>query len=150
MILDPNNKKSLSRMKKIKKDIINKINESESYLIITVKDSDTIVFGQSMNPTHSIEMMKLYTRITKTINSIPLVSAILADNRERKEKEKMLGYCIKCKKKTELVDGQMGHYKNGTPVERGICSICKSKISRILTREERKELEHRRNNGEVI
>ena len=48
-----------------------------------------------------------------------------------------LAYCIKCKQKAELKDGKIVYYKNGTPAERGVCAICGTKVSRILTKEEK-------------
>ena len=47
------------------------------------------------------------------------------------------GYCICCRKKVALKDRKLAYYKNGTPVEKGICTECGSKVCRILTREER-------------
>lgn len=49
----------------------------------------------------------------------------------------VLCYCIKCKQKVELKNGKIVYYKNGVPAERGECSVCGSKVSRILNKEER-------------
>ena len=51
-----------------------------------------------------------------------------------------IGYCIKCKAKVELKDGKIVYFKNGVPAERGLCSVCGSKVGRILTKIERAEL----------
>ena len=46
-------------------------------------------------------------------------------------------YCIKCKSKVDVKNGVRATYSNGTPVEKGTCAICGSKVTRILTKEER-------------
>lgn len=51
-----------------------------------------------------------------------------------------IGYCIKCKKKVALLEGKLAYYKNGTPVEKGMCSVCGSKVARIYSKAEREEL----------
>jgi hypothetical protein len=61
----------------------------------------------------------------------------------------MEGYCIKCKKKTEIKDGQVVFYKNGTPAERGLCSVCGSKVARMLSKQEREALKAKQTTGEV-
>jgi hypothetical protein len=53
---------------------------------------------------------------------------------------KLPGYCIKCKAKTEIKEGQIIYYKNGAPAEKGLCSVCNAPMSRILTKAEREEL----------
>lgn len=50
------------------------------------------------------------------------------------------GWCLKCKQKVEVVKGRLDYYKNGTPVERGHCSVCDGKLTRMLNREERKSI----------
>lgn len=55
----------------------------------------------------------------------------------------MLAYCIKCKKKVELLEGRVERYRNNTPVEKGKCASCGSKVNRILSRDERLELDAR-------
>ena len=52
------------------------------------------------------------------------------------------GYCIKCKTKTEVREGVIAYYHNGTPVEKGVCTQCGSKMNRILSREERQALKN--------
>ena len=51
-----------------------------------------------------------------------------------------VGFCIRCKKKVALINGKLAYYKNGTPVEKGICSVCGSRVARIYTKAERLEL----------
>lgn len=48
-----------------------------------------------------------------------------------------LVYCIKCKKKVPMQGGKISYYSNGTPVSKGVCTVCGSKVTRILTKEER-------------
>ena len=52
----------------------------------------------------------------------------------------MEAYCIKCKKKVVIKDGKVVYYKNGAPAEKGICTVCGSKVSRILSKVERDAL----------
>jgi len=44
---------------------------------------------------------------------------------------KMEGYCLKDKKKVEMVDPQPITMKNGKPATVGTCPICGTKIYRI-------------------
>ncbi len=60
-----------------------------------------------------------------------------------------LVYCIKCKAKVEMKDGVFSYYKNGTPVEKGICVICGSKVTRMLSKEEREALKAKQMIGDV-
>jgi len=41
------------------------------------------------------------------------------------------GYCVKCKKKTEMKDITESKTKRGVPMKKGICSICGTKMCRI-------------------
>lgn len=50
------------------------------------------------------------------------------------------GYCIKCKAKVALKNAALIYYKNGVPAEKGECSVCNSKVQRILTKQEKAEL----------
>lgn len=52
----------------------------------------------------------------------------------------MPGYCIKCKDKVELKNTRTVYFKNGVPAEAGQCTRCDSKVSRILSKEERLKL----------
>ena len=49
-------------------------------------------------------------------------------------------YCIKCKRKVDVLEGVLSYYHNGAPVEKGKCKECGSKVNRILSREERQAL----------
>ena len=60
----------------------------------------------------------------------------------------MLVYCIKCKTKQELKNGTISYYKNGTPVEKGVCAVCGSKVTWILTKAEREALKAKQTTGE--
>jgi hypothetical protein len=44
----------------------------------------------------------------------------------------MLGYCVKCKKKTEIVDGKISKTKNGRNMMKGVCKICGTKENVFL------------------
>jgi len=41
-------------------------------------------------------------------------------------------YCVKCKKKTEMKDGQRVTMKNGKPALKGQCAVCGTTINAIL------------------
>ena len=51
-----------------------------------------------------------------------------------------VAYCIRCKQKQEIVNGELVYYKNGTPVEKGKCAVCDCTITRIYSRAERQAL----------
>jgi hypothetical protein len=59
----------------------------------------------------------------------------------------MTGFCIKCKRKTEQIEGHIIYYKNGTPVEQGKCSVCGSKMNRMLSKAEREALKEKQLGG---
>lgn len=40
----------------------------------------------------------------------------------------MKGFCMKCRKKMEMKDLVKTKTKKGTPMTRGICSACKTKM----------------------
>jgi len=40
-------------------------------------------------------------------------------------------YCVKCREKREILDAVAGFNANGTPVTRGVCGICGTKLVRI-------------------
>ena len=61
-----------------------------------------------------------------------------------------VGYCIKCKGKTMIVDGKLEYYKNGTPVEKGTCKECGSRMNRMYNKEERQALKDKQLEGEKI
>ncbi|GAC1576305.1 MAG: hypothetical protein NVS3B18_10090 [Candidatus Dormibacteria bacterium] len=41
------------------------------------------------------------------------------------------GYCLKCKKQTEIKDAQEITMKNGKPATTGTCPTCSTKIYKI-------------------
>lgn len=61
----------------------------------------------------------------------------LIDNKISSAEEKLaaLGYCVKCKKKTEMVDVVKVTMKNGRPALKGKCSICGTGMYKILPEE---------------
>lgn len=44
----------------------------------------------------------------------------------------MLGYCVNCKKKTEIVHGKESKTKNGRKILKGVCKICGTKENVFL------------------
>lgn len=45
--------------------------------------------------------------------------------------ETQTGYCVKCKKKAEMVDPVLGTTKNGREIWKGTCPVCGTKMSRL-------------------
>lgn len=45
-----------------------------------------------------------------------------------------IAYCVKCKKKSEIKDGQLVTMKNGSPAIQGMCPECGTKLFRLLPR----------------
>ena len=43
----------------------------------------------------------------------------------------VVGYCVKCKAKTEVKDPEQTTMKNGKPATKGICSVCGTKVFKI-------------------
>jgi len=43
----------------------------------------------------------------------------------------MEGWCVKCRKKTDMKNTVASKTKKGTPMTRGVCSICGTKMCRI-------------------
>lgn len=41
------------------------------------------------------------------------------------------GYCVKCRKKVEMKDEVKTKTKKGTPMTRGICGVCGTRMCRI-------------------
>lgn len=48
------------------------------------------------------------------------------------EKEKFEGYCVKCKAKREIADGESGRTSNGMLIVKGRCPECGTTVCRIL------------------
>jgi len=43
-----------------------------------------------------------------------------------------VGYCVKCRKKTEMVNTEKVTMKNGRPALKGKCSVCGTGMYKIL------------------
>jgi len=43
----------------------------------------------------------------------------------------MEGYCVKCKEKREMKDVKEELMKNGKPIQKGTCTTCGTKMSKI-------------------
>lgn len=46
--------------------------------------------------------------------------------------EAVIGYCVKCKEKREMVDTEKVEMKNGRPAMKGTCSACGTGMYKIL------------------
>lgn len=44
-----------------------------------------------------------------------------------------IGYCVKCRKKTEMANAQKVTMKNGRPALKGKCSACGTGMYKILS-----------------
>ena len=44
----------------------------------------------------------------------------------------VVGYCVKCKKKNEILDGKESKTKKGTRILKGKCIVCGTKMCRML------------------
>lgn len=43
-----------------------------------------------------------------------------------------MAYCVKCKAKTEIKDGNRVQMKNGRPAIKGVCSVCGTGVYKIM------------------
>lgn len=43
------------------------------------------------------------------------------------------GYCVKCRKKQTVKDGNVEKTSKGRPIAKGICPECGTKVSRFLS-----------------
>ena len=50
--------------------------------------------------------------------------------------DKIIGYCMKCKEKREMKDVEKTKMKNGRPAAKGICTVCDTKMYKILSKSE--------------
>ncbi len=50
---------------------------------------------------------------------------------EDKEEPKVIGWCMRCKKKTEMKDPVEDKTKKGVKMMRGVCSVCGTKMCRM-------------------
>ncbi len=46
--------------------------------------------------------------------------------------EKIVGYCVKCKEKREMLDVEKVEIKPGRPAAKGKCSVCGTGMYKIL------------------
>ena len=46
--------------------------------------------------------------------------------------DQMIGYCVKCKEKREMLEVQMVEIKPGRPAAKGKCSVCSTGMYKIL------------------
>lgn len=53
---------------------------------------------------------------------------------------KLKGYCVKCKDKTEIIEGKTEKMKNGRPAHKGKCSVCGTGMYKILSKAEAAKL----------
>lgn len=44
----------------------------------------------------------------------------------------VMGYCMKCKKKTKMKDTKKVTMKNGREAMKGVCSVCGTKMFKIM------------------
>lgn len=47
-----------------------------------------------------------------------------------------VAYCVKCKEKREMKDAHKIEMKNGKPAMQGTCTVCGTKLTRILSSKE--------------
>ncbi len=43
------------------------------------------------------------------------------------------GYCVKCRKRQKVTDGQIVETAKGRPMAQGHCPACKTKVTRFLS-----------------
>lgn len=48
----------------------------------------------------------------------------------------MEAYCMKCRAKQEIESPELTILKNGRPATKGICTVCKTKVSRIEAKQD--------------
>ena len=68
--------------------------------------------------------------VCKVIQQIPI--CLCCKDKRIKEEHKMTGYCVKCKGKQEIPDGQEVTMKNGRLAMKGKCPICGTGMYRIM------------------
>ena len=47
------------------------------------------------------------------------------------------GYCVKCREKKAIKDGEVVTTANGRRMAKGICPVCGTKVSRFLPKEDK-------------
>ncbi len=51
------------------------------------------------------------------------------------------GYCVKCREKREVTEGEVKETPNGRRMVQGECPVCSTKVTRFLPSEKKKEQE---------
>jgi len=46
------------------------------------------------------------------------------------------GYCVKCREKRTITDGEVGKTAKGRPMAKGTCPKCGTKVTRFLSSKE--------------
>jgi hypothetical protein len=59
-------------------------------------------------------------------------SACVGKQRKTRENMAETAYCVKCHDKREMKDTQQITMKNGKPALQGLCTVCGTKINKIL------------------
>ena len=49
------------------------------------------------------------------------------------------GYCVKCREKRTITDGQVQTTENGRRMAKGKCPVCGTTVTRFLPKEEEKQ-----------
>jgi hypothetical protein len=49
------------------------------------------------------------------------------------------GYCVKCREKREVTDGEVKETPNGRRMVQGECPVCSTKVTRFLPSEKKEE-----------
>ncbi|MBL6463751.1 MAG: hypothetical protein JNG53_05130 [Senegalimassilia sp.] len=45
----------------------------------------------------------------------------------------MEAYCVKCREKRQMKDPERKTMRNGRPMMQGVCPVCETKLTRILS-----------------
>jgi hypothetical protein len=51
------------------------------------------------------------------------------------------GYCVKCREKREVTDGEVKETPNGRRMVQGECPVCSTRVTRFLPSEKKQEKE---------
>jgi hypothetical protein len=43
------------------------------------------------------------------------------------------GYCVKCRKKQQIKNGEVARTEKGRPLAKGACPVCGTKVTRFLS-----------------
>ena len=61
----------------------------------------------------------------------PIEEVVEEKKVEGKQTDKIIAWCCKCKKKTEMKDIKISKSKKGVEMRKGLCSICDCKMCRF-------------------